>query len=69
MGICEKCCDCKHIFANYEFDYLLDCDIADELSENKKCCYITYNNFEYETDEKIRKMYHELYQKERRIIK
>lgn len=57
FNVKEKCCSCKHIFPNFEYDGLLDCDIASEDTNKEKCCNRNFDKFEYEPNEKIRKDY------------
>lgn len=49
----KKCCMCKYIFCNPEFDEMLDCELASELSGKQKCYYGNFENFEQENNAEI----------------
>lgn len=52
-----QCCICKFIFASDEWDGMLDCELAREEEDKKKCCYSNFENFQLEPDEKLVKSY------------
>ena len=49
-----QCCFCKHICSNFEYDEMLDCELALEEEGKEKCCMSKdkpFNSFELETNE------------------
>lgn len=59
-----RCCECKHICANQEYDGLLDCLLALEESGKQHCSERNYEHFEQETDTKIVDYYKTIFEEQ-----
>lgn len=64
-----QCCFCKHIFSNFEYDEMLDCELALEQEGEEHCSKDgKFTLFELETDEKICDSFLSQYLREKQFI-
>ena len=64
-----QCCVCKHICSNFEYDEMLDCELALEQEGKEHCSKDgKFTLFELETDEKICDSFLNQYLREKQFI-